>query len=309
MTEDLLGDVPPDHRSGFVAVVGRPNVGKSTLMNALLGHKLAIVSPKPQTTRNRILGILTLDDLQAVFMDTPGIHRPRHKLGEFMLAEALSALPDADLVLWVVDLSRLPNEEDEQVATALSRQTRPVILVLNKMDITPPATQIEHGRLYRRLLPTVAEDLAISALTGQGVPAVVDLLRRYLPPGPRYYPPDQITDVQERFLAAELIREKALLHLREEVPYAVAVDLEEFTERPGGVVYIAARLFVERESQKGILIGHEGNMLKRIGSEARQEIEALLEKRVYLDLRVVVKPKWRRDPAELRRLGYYRRRR
>lgn len=309
MTEDLLGDVPPDHRSGFVAVVGRPNVGKSTLMNAILGQKLAIVSPKPQTTRNRILGILTLDDLQAVFMDTPGIHRPRHKLGEFMLAEALSALPDADLALWVVDLSRLPNEEDEQVAAALSRQTLPVILVLNKMDITPPATQIEHGRLYRQLLPTVAEDIAISALTGQGVPAVVDLLRRYLPPGPRYYPPDQITDVQERFLAAELIREKALLHLREEVPYAVAVDLEEFTERPGGVVYIAARLFVERESQKGILIGHEGSMLKRIGSEARQEIEALLEKRVYLDLRVVVKPKWRRDPAELRRLGYHRRRR
>lgn len=309
MTEDLLGDVPPDHRSGFVAVVGRPNVGKSTLMNAILGQKLAIVSPKPQTTRNRILGILTLDDLQAIFIDTPGIHRPRHKLGEFMLAEALSALPDADLVLWVVDVSRPPNDEDGQVATSLSRHALPVILILNKMDITPPTALLEHGRRYRELLPTVTEDIAISALQGQGVPAVVDLLRRYLPPGPRYYPPDQITDVQERFLVAELIREKALLHLREEVPYAVAVDLEEFTERPGGVVYIAARLFVERESQKGILIGHEGGMLKRIGSEARQEIEALLEKRVYLDLRVVVKPKWRRDPAELRRLGYYRRRR
>jgi GTP-binding protein Era len=309
MTEDLLGDIPPDHRSGFVAVVGRPNVGKSTLMNAILGQKLAIVSPKPQTTRNRILGILTLDDLQAVFMDTPGIHRPRHKLGEFMLAEALSTLPDADLVLWVVDVSRLPNDEDRQVAAVLGRQTLPVILVMNKIDITPPAVLLEHSQRYRELLPTVAEAIAISALQGQGVPAVVDLLRRYLPLGPRYYPPDQITDVQERFLAAELIREKALLHLREEVPYAVAVDLEEFTERPGGVVYIAARLFVERESQKGILIGHEGAMLKRIGSEARQEIEALLEKRVYLDLRVVVKPKWRRDPAELRRLGYYRRRR
>lgn len=308
MAADLLEAVPPDHRSGFVAVVGRPNVGKSTLMNALLGQKLAIVSPKPQTTRNRILGILTLDDLQAVFIDTPGIHRPRHKLGEFMLAEALSALPDADLVLWVVDGSRLPNDEDHQVATALRRQTLPVILVINKIDITPPAVLAEHSRLYRDLLPTVTAEMAISALTGQGVSAVVELLRHYLPPGPRYYPPDQITDVQERFLAAELIREKALLHLREEVPYAVAVDLEEFTERPGDVVYIAARLFVERASQKGILIGHEGSMLKRIGSKARQDIEQMLGKRVYLDLRVVVKPKWRRNPAELRRLGYTRRR-
>ncbi len=305
---DLLDAVPPDHRSGFVAVVGRPNVGKSTLMNALLGQKLAIVSPKPQTTRHRLLGILTLDDLQAIFIDTPGIHRPRHKLGEFMLAEALSALPDADLVLWVVDSSRLPNDEDRQVATAISRETLPVILVMNKIDITPPAVLAEHSRLYRELLPTVTAEIALSALTGQGLSAVVELLRHYLPPGPRYYPPDQITDVQERFLAAELIREKALLHLREEVPYAVAVDLEEFIERPGGVVYIAARLFVERPSQKGILIGHEGNMLKRIGSEARQEIEQMLGKRVYLDLRVVVKPKWRRNPAELRRLGYTRRR-
>jgi len=308
MAVDLLDAVPPDHRSGFVAVVGRPNVGKSTLMNALLGQKLAIVSPKPQTTRNRILGILTLDDLQAIFIDTPGIHRPRHKLGEFMLAEALSALPDADLVLWVVDSSRLPNDEDRQVATAVRRETLPVILVMNKIDITPPAVLAEHAPLYRSLLPTVTAEIAISALTGQGVSAVVELLRHYLPPGPRYYPPDQMTDVQERFLAAELIREKALLHLREEVPYAVAVDLEEFAERPGGVVYIAARLFVERPSQKGILIGHEGNMLKRIGSEARQEIEQMLDKRVYLDLRVVVKPKWRRNPAELRRLGYTRRR-
>ncbi len=308
MAADLLEAVPPDHRSGFVAVVGRPNVGKSTLMNALLGQKLAIVSPKPQTTRNRILGILTLEDLQAVFIDTPGIHRPRHKLGEFMLAEALSALPDADLVLWVVDGSRLPNDEDHQVAMALRRQTLPVILVINKIDITPPAVLAEHSRLYRDLLPTVTAEMAISALTGQGVSAVVELLRHYLPPGPRYYPPDQITDVQERFLAAELIREKALLHLREEVPYAVAVDLEKFTERPGDVVYIAARLCVERASQKGILIGHEGSMLKRIGSEARQDIEQMLGKRVYLDLRVVVKPKWRRNPAELRRLGYTRRR-
>jgi GTP-binding protein Era len=308
MAVDLPDAVPPDHRAGFVAVVGRPNVGKSTLINALLGQKLAIVSPKPQTTRNRILGILTLDDLQAIFIDTPGIHRPQHKLGEFMLAEALSALPDADLVLWVVDSSRLPNDEDRQVATAVRRETLPVILAMNKIDITPPAALAEHSRLYRDLLPTVTEAIALSALTGEGVLAVVDLLRRYLPPGPRYYPPDQITDVQERFLAAELIREKALLHLREEVPYAVAVDLEEFAERPGGVVYIAARLFVERPSQKGILIGHEGSMLKRIGSEARQEIEQMLGRRVYLDLRVVVKPKWRRNPAELRRLGYTRRR-
>ncbi len=301
---DPFTDVPPDHRSGFVAVVGRPNVGKSTLMNAVLGQKVAIVSPRPQTTRNRIAGILTREDCQIVFIDTPGIHKPKHKLGEFMVDEARKALPDADLALWVVDVSKLPRRDDERVAAVLRDQPLPVILAMNKIDITPPDRLLAHAEAYRALVPSIVEDIAVSALKHQGVDALVDMIREHLPPGPRYYPPDQVSDIQERFLAAELIREKALLYLQEEVPHAVAVDLQEFEARESGVIYIFARIFVERESQKGILIGKGGAMIKKIGQEARKEIEAALGRKVFLDLHVKVKPKWRRNPAELRRLGY-----
>ncbi len=301
---DDYTDVPPDHRSGFVAVVGRPNVGKSTLMNAILGQKVAIVSHRPQTTRNRIAGILTREDCQIVFIDTPGIHKPEHRLGKYMVDEAFRALPDADLVLWVVDVSKMPRSDDRRVAEALRHQHLPVLLAMNKIDITPPDKLLVHADAYRALAPDRVEDIAVSALKGQGVEALVDAIRDLLPPGPRYYPPDQVSDVQERFLVAELIREKALLYLREEVPHAVAVDLQDFEERENGVVYIFARVFVERESQKGILVGKRGSMIKKIGAEARKEIEAALGKRVFLDLHVKVKPKWRTNPAELRRLGY-----
>lgn len=304
---ELLGEMPPTHRSGFVAVVGRPNVGKSTLMNALLGQKIAIVSPRPQTTRNRINGILTLDDVQAVFIDTPGIHAPQHKLGEFMVEEALASLPDADLILWVTDVSRPPQPDDERVASVLRSQMIPVILVMNKIDATPPAELLTNSATYRALIPSALTDIAVSAQKGWGTEALIDLLRQHLPPGPRYFPPDQVTDVQIRFLAAELVREKALMHLHAEVPHAVAVEIEEFTERTSGVAYIAARVFVERDSQKGILLGKDGGMLKRIGSEARKEIEQLTEGPVFLDLFVSVRPQWRRNPAELRRLGYVKR--
>ncbi len=309
MSDDIFtNDDPfatdPNHHSGFVAVVGRPNVGKSTLMNALLGQKVAIVSPRPQTTRNRIRGILTRDDMQVVFIDTPGIHKPRHTLGKYMVEQALAALPDADLILWVVDVSKPPRRDDERVAQALRQQALPVLLAMNKIDITSPEALLAHSEAYKALAPEAVADVALSALHQRGIDEVLALLYRLLPPGPRFFPPEQVTDVQERFLVAELIREKALLHLREEVPHAVAVDIEEFKERDNGMVYVAARIFVERDSQKGILLGKGGSMLKRIGSEARVEIEQTLERRVYLDLWVKVKPRWRRNPAELRRLGY-----
>ena len=304
---DSLEEAPPGHRSGFVAVVGRPNVGKSTLMNALLGQKIAIVSPRPQTTRNRINGILTAPDLQVIFVDTPGIHGPQHKLGEFMVEEVLAALPDADLILWITDVSKPPHQDDERVASVLRAQPIPVILVMNKIDITPPAALVANSAFFRALIPAAVTDIALSAHKEWGTEALVDLLRQHLPPGPRYFPPDQVTDVQIRFLAAELVREKALLHLRQEVPHAVAVEIEEFSERANGAAYVAARILVERDSQKGILVGKGGGMLKRIGSEARQEIEQLTEGPVFLDLLVAVRPQWRRNPDELRRLGYVKR--
>ncbi len=301
---DFWDEVPPGYRSGYVAVVGRPNVGKSTLMNALLGQKLAIVSARPQTTRNRITGILTTDEMQVVFVDTPGIHQPQHKLGEFMVVEALSSLPDADLILWVTDVSKSPRPDDERVANTLRAQALPVVLVMNKIDITKPEHLLVNSEAYRALIPDAVADIAISALNERGVAAIQTLLLQHLPPGPRYFPPDQVTDIQERFLVAELVREQTLSHLREEVPHALAVEVESFQRRENGMLYISARLYVERDTQKAILLGKGGSMLKRIGSDARREIESVFEEKVYLELWIKVKPKWRRDPSELRRLGY-----
>ena len=303
--KELLDEtLPPDHRSGFVAVVGRPNVGKSTLLNALLGQKIAIVSARPQTTRNRITGILSQDDMQVVFVDTPGIHKPKHKLGEFMVEEALASMPDADLILWITDVSKAPRSDDERVASVLRAQALPVVLAMNKIDIATPEYLMANSTAYRALVPDAVADIAISALRERGTDAIVSLLRQHLGPGPRYFPPDQVTDIQERFLVAELVREKALRHLWEEVPHALAVDVESFKRRANGMLYISARIYVERDTQKAILLGKGGSMLKRIGSDARKEIEAVLEEKVYLELWVKVKPKWRRDAAELRRLGY-----
>ncbi len=297
-------ELPDDHRSGFIAVVGRPNVGKSTLMNAILGQKIAIVSSRPQTTRNRITGVLTQEATQMVFVDTPGIHQPKHKLGEFMVEEALDSIPDADIILWVVDVAKMPRADDERVAEVLRSQDLAVVLAMNKIDLAPAAALLKHSEAYRALAPAAVSDIAISALKNLGLEALLETLQQQLPLGPRYFPPEQVTDIQERFLAAELIREKVLRNLRQEVPHAVAVDVQAFEERANGKVYIAARIFVERDSQKGILLGKGGSMLKRIGSEARKEIEVELDSPVYLDLHVKVKPKWRRDDAELRRLGY-----
>ncbi len=300
----LPEELPPDHRSGFVAVVGKPNVGKSTLMNAYLGQKIAIVSEKPQTTRNRLLGILTRPNAQVIFVDTPGIHSPQHKLGEFMVETAVRAIPDADVVVFLVDVSTTPTDEDIRIAELIREKCRaPVLLALNKIDLLSPADVQPHTEAYRSL-GDFADWLLISATRGDNRDELLDLIIAHLPEGPRYYPEEQVTDQQERFIAAELIREAVLRHTHQEVPHAVAVMVEEFKERGPDMTYIAARIFVERNSQKGILIGQGGRMLKRIGQEARKEIEAMVGTRVYLELRVKVKKKWRRDERELRRLGY-----
>jgi GTP-binding protein Era len=309
----LPTDLPADHRSGFVAVVGKPNVGKSTLMNAYLGQKIAIVSPKPQTTRNQLLGILTLEeergdlaDAQIIFVDTPGIHRPLHKLGEYMVETAVRAIPDADLVLFLVDVSALPGEEDQQIAELLgsSRQGEvPVFLVLNKVDHLPPESVEAHVEAYRAL-GQFDDWLLVSALRGDHLTELLEAIVDRLPPGPRYFPEEQVTDQQLRFIAAELIREQVLRHLHQEVPHSVAVIVDQFKERSENLTYISANIFVERDTQKGIILGRGGKMIKRIGRDARREIEELLGNRVYLELWVKVKKKWRKDEQELRRLGY-----
>jgi GTP-binding protein Era len=305
-TEFRLMDEPqPGHRSGFVAVVGRPNVGKSTLVNQVVGQKVAIVSPKPQTTRNRLLGILTRDDAQVIFVDTPGLHRPRHKLGEAMVAVASAAIPDADLVLFLVDVSRLPTASDRQIAQLIYERTRaPVILVLNKMDLLPPERVKLHVEAYWDLVPFRCDWMMTAATQGENLDKLVSLVIAHLPEGPRYYPGDQITDQTEREIAAELVREQVLRHTRQEVPHSVAVFVDEFKERENESVYIAASVYVEKDSQKGIIIGRSGRMLRQIGTAARREIERLVGGRAYLDLYVRVRKGWRQSAREVRRMGY-----
>ena len=300
-----LDETPEGHKSGFVAVIGRPNVGKSTLMNRIVGQKVAIVSPKPQTTRSRILGILTHQDVQVIFVDTPGIHRPHHKLGQAMVATATRAVPDADVVLFVADVSALPTDEDRLIAELIPQHTQaPVILVLNKMDLLPPEKVQPHTEAYWALVPYHREWMMTIATQGVNLDELLALIVGVLPEGPRYYPGDQVTDQTEREIAAELIREQVLRHTYEEVPHAVAVVVEAFEERESGAVYVAANVFVERESHKGIIIGRRGQMLRQIGAAARQEIERMTGGPVYLDLWVKVRKGWRRDEQALRRLGY-----
>lgn len=297
-------ELPPGHRSGFVAVIGKPNVGKSTLINAWLGQKIAIVSPKPQTTRNRLRGILTRPNAQIVFVDTPGIHQPRHKLGEFMVETATKSIPDADLVLFIVDVSEMPTAEDEQIVKLIEKHGQvPVILVLNKADLLPPEKVQPHSNAYFGLVQ-YDQWMMISATRGDNRDKLLDMVVARLPEGPRYFPSDQLTDQNMRFIAAELIREQVLRFLHQEVPHSVAVVVEEWKQRREDLTYIGATVYVEKDSQKGIIIGEGGRMLKRIGRAAREEIEQLVGNRVYLELWVKVRAKWRRDERELRRLGY-----
>lgn len=295
------------YRAGFVAVVGRPNVGKSTLINALLGQKISIVSPKPQTTRNRLLGILTRPDSQLIFLDTPGIHLPLHKLGEVMVETAAAALPDADALLWVVDATLPPNDEDRKVAAIIAQSpTRPPLIIgLNKIDrLAVGSDTADHrGQEYLALAPR-GETALISAVRGDGLDALAGRLAALMPLSPPLFPEDQVTDQQVRFMAGELVREQVLVHLRDEVPHAVAVLIDEFSERDNGMTYVSAVVYVERPTQKMIILGKDGSMIKKIGEAARRQIEELLETRVYLELWVKVRPKWRTDEEELRRLGY-----
>ncbi len=294
---------PGHFKSGFAAVVGRPNVGKSTLINAFMGQKIAAVSPKPQTTRLNQLGILTDENAQIVFVDTPGIHKSKHALGEGMNAEAKDALKDADVVLWLVDISENPHAEDRIIAERLVG-VQEVIQVLNKVDLIKDVDVMARRQiLFQKLLPSV-EQIMISAMEGAGFEALRAGILAYLPEGPPYYPEDQITDIYEREIAADLIREAALNNLHDEIPHAIAVRIDEYKERDQTGAFIAATIFLERESQKGIVIGKKGAKLKAIGTAARKAIEAMSGRKVFLDLRVKVKKNWRTDPVFLKQMGY-----
>ncbi|MCK4801086.1 MAG: GTPase Era [Anaerolineales bacterium] len=293
------------HRSGFVAVMGKPNVGKSTLLNRLLNQKIAAVSPKPQTTRLQQFGILTLPDAQIVFIDTPGLHHPQHKLGEYMNQDARLALEDADIALLVLDGNALPSEEDHLFSQLLQELDNipPVFLVLNKLDKLSPDKISDHTTSYQALLPE-AELITVSALTGKNLAHLLSRIIDFLPEGPQFYPEDQITDIYERDIAADMIRAAAMLHLQHELPHVIAVRIDEYKERQEHGAYIEATLFVERDSQKGILIGEGGNMIKRIGSTARKDIESMSGRKVFLKLRVKVKKNWRNDINALRLFGF-----
>ena len=295
-----------DFRSGFIAIIGRPNVGKSTLVNALLGQKIAAVSPKPQTTRKRQLGILTTDTAQLVFVDTPGIHSPRHKLGTFLNQEAEDALEGVDVILWLVEIPARPQEEDKLIASLLNRVPRriPLVLAANKVDLVGPDVLPVRLEAYVQTLTREAQVISISAAQNQNLDQLRELLISLVPIRPPEYDEEQVTDSYERDIAADLIREACLLSLRDEVPHGVGVRIDEFTERENGMLYIAATIFVERQSQKGIVIGEGGKMLKQIGSAARKEIEDMGGRPVYLELRVKVLKDWRNNEEALRRLGY-----
>lgn len=304
MTLDSIFDdnLPDEHRSGVVAVVGRPNVGKSTLINAVLRQKVAITTPKPQTTRRNQLGIYSSDKVQILFTDTPGLHAPRNTLGEYMVTVAEEALKDADVILWILDVSEAPQKPDDYIAETIKqvRGETPVILVYNKIDLVTD-DDVELAQ-FEALIEHTAS-FRVSAIKEVGIADVVETIIEYMPYGPRYYPIDQVSDLNMRFIAAETIREKVILNTEYEIPHSVAVEITDYKDRENRTD-IYATIYVERDSQKGIVIGKRGAMIKQIGSEARAELEEMIERQVFLDLHVKVLKNWRSNEQFMRRVGY-----
>ncbi len=295
--EELKG-----YRSGYVSIIGRTNVGKSTLLNSILGEKIAIVTPKPQTTRNRIIGIKTLSEAQIIFIDTPGIHKPRHKLGEAMVKTAIGALKEVDVILFMVE-PRNPGSGDSFIIELLKGIKIPVFLLINKIDTIKKPELLPLIENLRGLYP-FKEIIPISALTQDGIELLMSRICDYLPHGPKYYPDETVTDQIEKFMISEIIREKITEMTEEEVPHSVAVEVIEWKERENGLISIRSNIYVERESQKGIIIGKKGRMLKSIGTAARIDIEKLLNTKIFLELWVKVIKDWRDDTRTLKELGY-----
>lgn len=297
------GDKEPPFRSGYIAIVGRPNVGKSTLLNQLLGEKVAIVSPKPQTTRNRITGIKTSADSQIVFLDTPGIHQARSLMNRRMVEVALQTLHEVNGVLWLLDAHGRIGPEDERIAQALRGVKSPVFILLNKIDLVSKGKLLPLIQRCAELLPG-KEIIPISALKGENLPLLLDLVKKGLPEGPKFFPEGEFTDQSERFIAAEFIREKVFLLTREEIPYGVGVSIDEFTEKEEkNLIVIKATIHTEREAHKPILIGKRGAMLKEIGQRAREELEGLLGCKIYLELFIRVDQGWTQNPYALTEMG------
>lgn len=291
-------------KSGFVSIIGRPNVGKSTFLNHVIGQKIAIMSDKPQTTRNKIQGVYTENEAQVVFIDTPGIHKPKHKLGDFMMKVAQNTLKEVDIVLFMINAEEGFGRGDEFIIERLQSTSTPVFLVINKIDQIHPDQLLKLIDQYKNLYD-FKEIIPISALQGNNVDTLLTQIKKYLPVGPQYYPADQVTDHPERFIVTELIREKVLHLTREEIPHSVAVVMDSMERRENGnTVYVGATIIVERDSQKGIIIGKQGSMLKEVGKRARGDIEALLGSKVFLELWVKVQKDWRNKMTQLRDFGF-----
>ena len=292
-----------NYKSGFVAIVGRPNVGKSTLLNRIVGQKIAIMSDKSQTTRNKIQGVYTTDEAQIVFIDTPGIHKPKHRLGDFMVATAYSAMREVDIVMFMVSADMKRGRGDDLIIERLEQSSVPVYLVINKIDTIHPDELLEIIDDYSKQMD-FAEIVPISATEGNNFERLMETLVAQMPEGPQYFPEDQVTDHPERFIVSELIREKVLFFTRDEVPHSVAVTIESMKRNENNKIEIQATFFVERDSQKGIIIGKGGKMLKLIGTKARLDIENLLGSKVYLELWVKVQKDWRDKKTHLTDFGY-----
>ena len=296
-------DIQENFKSGYVSILGEPNVGKSTFLNAVVGEKIAIVTPKPQTTRNQVRGVVTTDTYQVIFLDTPGILDPKYRLHDWMVKTAYAAAEDADLVLYFIDVNQRRNQIELKILERISKLGLKTILVINKIDLIPKDSLLPIIQEYSQKFPFL-EIMPISAKLSEGISELRKLVVNYLPLGPQYFPEDQISDLPERFFVAETVREKIFLETSKEIPYSASVIIEQFKVRKNGNIFISAIVYVERKSQRGILIGKQGEMIKRIGRLARVEIEEFLNSSVFLELRVLVKEGWRRSDRKLKDLGY-----